>query len=412
MEQKNKQRQSLKQKFLPYLVMKAQVFELPNTELNEFINDLIENNPFVDEGDFVTYEEFPTFVDFSSDDLYSFLKTQVEVASVDDVTKDIANKIIDNLDTSGFLVKGDEELIKEIKCSKQAFNRALKFVQTLEPEGVGSRSLAECFLIQLENSGPISKIEKQVIGESLDLLLKGDLKALSKRYGIEKEKLSSLREQVLKLEICPASQFRTPLFISHFPDIIIEDTGDIFRATVNKSSRRVIKLTENYARMIEKLSNKLDSIELDLLLKRAQWSLKAIEERDTLLEKIGQKIVDENFEFFKTHQNLKKLSIEDFISDGFDYTTFLRLIQNKYILTPCGMYPLRYFFRHKNEKFDMDAILKAIKEIIDNEDKKHPLTDSEIEKLLQEQGVEIKRRTITKYREKLNIPATSKRKLS
>ncbi len=412
MEQKNKQRQSLKQKFLPYLVMKAQVFELPNTELNEFINDLIESNPFVDEGDFVTYEEFPTFVDFSSDDLYSFLKTQVEVASVDDTTKDIANKIIDNLDTSGFLVKGDEELIKEIKCSKQAFNRALKFVQTLEPEGVGSRSLAECFLIQLENSGPISKIEKQVIGESLDLLLKGDLKALSKRYGIEKEKLSSLREQVLKLEICPASQFRTPLFISHFPDIIIEDTGDAFRATVNKSSRRVIKLTENYARMIEKLSNKLDSIELDLLLKRAQWSLKAIEERDALLEKIGQKIVDENFEFFKTHQNLKKLSIEDFISDGFDYTTFLRLIQNKYILTPCGMYPLRYFFRHKNEKFDMDMILKAIKEIIDNEDKKHPLTDSEIEKLLQEQGVEIKRRTITKYREKLNIPATSKRKLS
>ena len=412
MEQKNKQRQSLKQKFLPYLVMKAQIFELPNTELNEFINDLIESNPFVDEGDFVTYEEFPTFVDFSSDDLYSFLKTQVEVASVDDTTKDIANKIIDNLDTSGFLVKGDEELIKEIKCSKQAFNRALKFVQTLEPEGVGSRSLAECFLIQLENSGPISKIEKQVIGESLDLLLKGDLKALSKRYGIEKEKLSSLREQVLKLEICPASQFRTPLFISHFPDIIIEDTGDAFRATVNKSSRRVIKLTENYARMIEKLSNKLDSIELDLLLKRAQWSLKAIEERDTLLEKIGQKIVDENFEFFKTHQNLKKLSIEDFISDGFDYTTFLRLIQNKYILTPCGMYPLRYFFRHKNEKFDMDMILKAIKEIIDNEDKKHPLTDSEIEKLLQEQGVEIKRRTITKYREKLNIPATSKRKLS
>lgn len=412
MEQKNKQRQSLKQKFLPYLVMKAQIFELPNTELNEFINDLIESNPFVDEGDFVTYEEFPTFVDFSSDDLYSFLKTQVEVASVDDTTKDIANKIIDNLDTSGFLVKGDEELIKEIKCSKQAFNRALKFVQTLEPEGVGSRSLAECFLIQLENSGPISKIEKQVIGESLDLLLKGDLKALSKRYGIEKEKLSSLREQVLKLEICPASQFRTPLFISHFPDIIIEDTGDAFRATVNKSSRRVIKLTENYARMIEKLSNKLDSIELDLLLKRAQWSLKAIEERDALLEKIGQKIVDENFEFFKTHQNLKKLSIEDFISDGFDYTTFLRLIQNKYILTPCGMYPLRYFFRHKNEKFDMDMILKAIKEIIDNEDKKHPLTDSEIEKLLREQGVEIKRRTITKYREKLNIPATSKRKLS
>lgn len=412
MEQKNKQRQSLKQKFLPYLVMKAKIFELPNTELNEFINDLIESNPFVDEGDFVTYEEFPTFVDFSSDDLYSFLKTQVEVASVDDTTKDIANKIIDNLDTSGFLVKVDEELIKEIKCSKQAFNRALKFVQTLEPEGVGSRSLAECFLIQLENSGPISKIEKQVIGESLDLLLKGDLKALSKRYGIEKEKLSSLREQVLKLEICPASQFRTPLFISHFPDIIIENTGDAFRATVNKSSRRIIKLTENYARMIEKLSNKLDSIELDLLLKRAQWSLKAIEERDTLLEKIGQKIVDENFEFFKTHQNLKKLSIEDFISDGFDYTTFLRLIQNKYILTPCGMYPLRYFFRHKNEKFDEEKILKAIKEIIDNEDKKHPLTDSEIEKLLQEQGVEIKRRTITKYREKLNIPATSKRKLS
>ena len=78
MEQKNEQRQSLKQKFLPYLVMKAQVFELPNTELNEFINELIESNPFVDEGDFVTYEEFPTFVDFSSDDLYSFLKTQVD----------------------------------------------------------------------------------------------------------------------------------------------------------------------------------------------------------------------------------------------------------------------------------------------------------------------------------------------
>lgn len=411
MEQKNEQRQSLKQKFLPYLVMKAQVFELPNTELNEFINELIESNPFVDEGDFVTYEEFPTFVDFSSDDLYSFLKTQVEVASIDEKIKEVANKIIDNLDTSGFLIKKDEELIKEIKCSKQAFNKALKFVQTLEPEGVGSRSLAECFLIQLENNGSISKIEKQVISESLDLLLKGDLKTLSKKYSIDREKLSFLREQVLKLEICPASQFRTPLFISHFPDIIIEDTGEFFKATVNRSARRIIKLTENYAKMIEQLSNKLDSSDLESLLKRAQWSLKAIEERDALLEKIGQKIADENFEFFKMHQNLKKLSIEDFTSSGFDYTTFLRLVQNKYILTPCGMFPLRYFFRHKNEKFDEETILKEIKKVIDNEDKKHPLTDSEIEKLLQKQGIEIKRRTITKYREKLNIPATSKRKL-
>jgi len=148
---------------------------------------------------------------------------------------------------------------------------------------------------------------------------------------------------VLKLEICPASQFRTPLFISHFPDIIIEDTGEFFKATVNRSARRIIKLTENYAKMIEQLSNKLDSSDLESLLKRAQWSLKAIEERDALLEKIGQKIADENFEFFKMHQNLKKLSIEDFISSGFDYTTFLRLVQNKYILTPCGMFPLRYF---------------------------------------------------------------------
>jgi len=72
------------------------------------------------------------------------------LSSIDEKIKEVANKIIDNLDTSGFLIKKDEELIKEIKCSKQAFNKALKFVQTLEPEGVGSRSLAECFLIQLE----------------------------------------------------------------------------------------------------------------------------------------------------------------------------------------------------------------------------------------------------------------------
>jgi len=393
-------------------VLRSHVFELPNTELNKFIEDLIQNNPFVDESNVVVYDEFDWAVDFSDEDLYSFLRTQVEVTPVEEEIKNVAYKIIDNLDTSGFLAKPKSELIKEIKVSKSTFEKALKLVQSLDPPGVGASNLAECLILQLQNGDGITSKEKQIIQENLEDLVKENYKPIIKKYKVSIDFLKALREKLLSLDACPAAQFKSPRFISHFPDIIIEESPDGFVAKINKSSRKIIRIVEHYADLIEKIENKVSKETLEKILNEARSSIAAIEERDKLLEKIGQKIADLNRDFFKGNSNVQKFFLDEFASSDFDYTNLSRLIQNKYILTPRGLFPLRYFFKHKNEKYDEEFIMEKIKEIVDNEDKTNPLSDEEIEERIKDLGIDIKRRTIAKYRAKLNIPNSNKRKIS
>lgn len=412
MENRGKAKQVLRQKFLPYLVLKSRILELPNPELNKYIEELIESNPFVDEGDEIVYEEFETFPDNQEDDIYSFLKIQIEVSPVEEEIKEVANKIVDNLDECGFLSKDESTLIKELGIKKNLLKKALEFLKTLDPIGVGSRNIQEYFVIQLENEGGLPSTYRKLIQDDLELLMKEDYKALVKKYKISKEELFGLREKLLTLDVCPGKDFKSVKFITKFPDIIVENGGENYSAFVNRSSRRVIRLVEDYARLIDKLQDKIEKEELENLLAKAQWSIHAIEERDRLLEEIGKRIAMENVEFFNGNSEVKKISFEEFENENFDRATLSRLIQGKYILTPCGIFPLRYFFKHKNEKFDEEKVLKLIKEIVDSEDKRHPYTDDEICDMLNKEGYDIKRRTITKYREKLNIPSSSKRKIS
>lgn len=412
MENKNKIKQTLKQKFLPYLILRSRVFALPNIEINKFIDDLIQNNPFVDEDNVAVYDEFDWVVDETDDNLYDFLKVQVDVSPIPEDIKEVANLIIDHLNDLGFLSERKEEIMKKLGVKKRIFEKALKFVQSLDPPGVGAEDVKECLLIQLENEGKLSNLEKNIILDFFDELLKEDFKPIIKKYKVDLDFVRSLREKLTNLDVCPGAKFKNPHFISRLPDVVIEEDGGVYRASINTTSRRKVLLIENYAKVLNEMENKLTKEEFENLLEEARWSISIIEERDKLLESICNKIASLNTEYFKTGSGLKKFSLEEFVSDNFDYSSLSRLIQNKYILTPRGLFPLRYFFRSKSEKFDEEFILKKLKEIIDNEDKTNPLTDEEIEKIFRQMGVDIKRRTIAKYRSKLKIPNSSKRKIS
>ncbi|MEF3245390.1 MAG: hypothetical protein K6343_05360 [Caldisericaceae bacterium] len=410
MENKNKIKQTLKQKFLPYLILRSRVFALPNIEINKFIDDLIQNNPFVDEDDVVVYDEFDWVIDEVEDNLYDFLKVQVDASPIPEDIKEVSSLIIDYLNEFGFLSAPKEEIMQKLGVKKRIFEKALKFVQSLDPPGVGAEDVKECLIIQLESDGNLSNLEKNIILDFFDELLKEDFKPILKKFKVKVDFIKSLREKLLNLDVCPGSKFKNPHFIRHLPDVVIEEDGGVYRASINNASRRKVLLIESYAKVLNKLENKLTKEEFENLLDEARWSLSIIEERDKLLENICNRIASLNTEYFKTGDGLKKFSLEEFASDTFDYSSLSRLIQNKYILTPRGLFPLRYFFKHKNEKFDEEAILSKLKEIIDNEDKTNPLTDEEIGKIFKQMGIDIKRRTIVKYRLKLKIPNSNKRK--
>ncbi len=412
MENKNKIKQTLKQKFLPYLILRSRVFALPNVEINKFIEDLVQNNPFVDEDNVVVYDEFDWVVDETDDNLYDFLKVQVDVASIPENIKEVANLIVDYLNEFGFLSAPKEEIMKKLGVKKRIFEKALKFVQSLDPPGVGAEDVKECLIIQLESEGDLSHLKKNIVLDFFDELLKEDFKPIIKKYKVDLDFIKSLREKLINLDVCPGAKFKNPHFIRRLPDVVIEEDGGVYRASINTTSRRKVLLIESYAKVLNKMENKLTKEEFENLLEEARWSISIIEERDKLLESICNRIASSNTEYFKTGSSPKKFSLEEFVSDNFDYSSLSRLIQNKYILTPRGLFPLRYFFKSKSEKFDEEFILKKLKEIIDNEDKTNPLTDEEIEKIFKQMGVDIKRRTIAKYRLKLKIPNSNKRKIS
>jgi len=182
---------------------------------------LIQNNPFVDEGEVVVYDEFDWTPDSDEEDLYSFLRIQIDVSQADENIKNTAYFIIDHLNGSGLLAASKEQLINELGVKKRDFDKALQLVQSLDPPGVGAQDIRECLLIQLESGVGVTKVEKKIILEAFEDLMEERYKGIAKKYGVHIENLVSLRNKLLSLDVCPAAQFKTPRFITHYPDIIM-----------------------------------------------------------------------------------------------------------------------------------------------------------------------------------------------
>ncbi len=414
MKNKQKQTDSLRLKFVPYLTLRSKLFEMNISDLNDFINEIVVSNPFIEEGRIVPLKnsEWEKYVT-QSEDMYSNLLHQLRMLDIDEQTMRIGEFIINNLDEKGYFTIPMESVAKHFDVSPKIVEKALKKVQGLEPPGIAARNLQECFLLQLsaeENPGP--KV-KHVIMNHLEDLAMGNFSKISQETGLSKDFLGKLKEKLSHFTTAPGYAFREERAKIIIPDILIKRSGNSsFEVLLNKKFRRNFHFKKEYLDMIKNIEGS-KSKEFARLAENAKWIIKSVEERDESLFKIGRFIAENERDFLLGKSSYPKKHTFDEIANylGSDVSSVTRLIQNKFVETPVGIYPLRYFVQHKSRSFNDEQLKLKIKEIIDNENKLRPLSDEEIARTIVKLGINVKRRTIAKYRKILGIPPSSKRRV-
>ncbi len=410
MKNKSVQKNSLKLKFVPYLALRGGIFSITNEELDEYISRLYEMNPFIEEVvvDSVD-EEYWKNIPAQEDDLYSFLEHQINMLELSDEEYEIAIFILENLNEDGYFKVPIEEVANKLSLPVRSIEKVLKIFHELDPEGIAARNLPECFIIQLERGGALSPKVKHIVSNHLEELANGSVKKIANEYGLSENFVCSLKDKVSRLNPTPGLAFEESREINHTPDIVIEQDGEEFNVRFNK--KRDFTVNENYMNVIENIKDKLTKEQFESLLSRAMLIRKAVNERERLLTEVGEDIARVEKHFFLNKQNfpdkisLSEISARSKISES----AISRLIQNKFILTPKGLFPLHHFVKHKSMEYNDEEVKLKIKKIVECEDKTHPLTDEKIEEILTKEGIKIKRRTIAKYRALLSIPRANKR---
>jgi RNA polymerase sigma-54 factor len=363
--------------------------------------------------------------------LVDHLRWQVQMSDFTDSEKRFAELVLGNLDDNGFLdLKGVErpdgtrtpdltieELASEAGVDAEDAPEVLRMLQEFDPAGVCSRDLRECLLVQAELYG-YEDLEITIIDKHLHNLEKHNYQAIARDLKVPVEEVYECVKEIQKLESRPARNFTDTddKQIAITPDVYVVKDVDKFVVTDNDRGVQRLYINEALTKQLLKDPNAKEFI--GEKLRNAQWLIRAIEQRRKTIIRVTECIVEKQRDFFEKGVSfLKPMILRDVAEAvGMHESTISRVTTNKYVHTPQGLFELKYFFnssirRVAEEDIASESVKQAIKKIIDGEDKQNPLSDQAIVEILAKQdGIQIARRTVAKYREMLGILASSKRK--
>ena len=349
--------------------------------------------------------------------LKEYLTNQIRL-SFEKKDQSFAISLIDYLHPSGWLVHPVEEIAEELNRPVNYINEIIKNLQSLEPIGIFARSLSECLKIQLQEKGILNN-EYQILIDNLTLITKGKIKTLIKMCEIENDKIIHMLNIIKTLNPKPAENYNNePLRISE-PDIIVTKTNKGWKIDLNKSTLPTIKLDEDYITEISNLNLGEDDNNFTTnKIGEAKWLQKAVDQRNKTILKVSSVILQKQMGFFKHgFSHMKPLILKD-VADaiGMHESTVSRVTNSKLILTEWGLFSLKEFFSasipssEESDKHAASAVREALKKLISSEVSNKPLSDEKIADVLSDQGIDVARRTVAKYRDMLNIPSSAERK--
>lgn len=357
----------------------------------------------------------------AEESLSDHIKWQLGFIELTPLERDIAEYLIGNLDERGYLRISPEVVARDLGVSKEKVEVVREKIKKLDPVGIASLDLRECLLAQLEVLGYSSKDLPWILVDRYLPELAKDLDSLSKLINRPLEEIKNAMDVIRSLEPYPARNFFTPKNVYVEPDLRFYKEDDEWKVEVLKDRYFQVRLSNLYYKFINQRRIQGDAKSKEFLkekLRDAENLLKALDSRYSTLYKVGYAILHAQRDFFeKGFQYLKPLTLKDLsLVTNLHESTISRVISHKYVDTPFGIFPLKFFFSTGyqtkiGESLSATAIKSYIKEIVSSENPEKPLSDSQISKILQERyGIKIARRTITKYREELNIPSIRERK--
>ena len=356
--------------------------------------------------------------------LSDHLTQQLDFASLTVVQDTIAQGIIDAINDDGMLrnslVEIAASLRPEVNASLVEMEEVLKVIQDLDPPGVGSRSLQECLLIQLRflpKNSHSKRVAIRVLADHFEFLASRDFDRLSRILNIPTKDLLEAVDLVRSLNPRPGSAIDSALTEYVTPDVIVREDNGRWLVELNPDVTPRIRINPIYDQPSTMSTKFRSNAYVRENLRHAKLFLQGVEHRNSTLANVSRCIVEHQHGFLEHGLSaMKPLSLAN-ISSKLDIhvSTVSRITSRKYLLTPRGLFPLKYFFSKTISTTDGEpvasiAVQELIRNIIDREEKQDPLSDNSISKLLASDGMKIARRTVTKYREIMAIPTSNKRK--
>jgi RNA polymerase sigma-54 factor len=353
--------------------------------------------------------------------LEDYLIDQLSFFDISKEERRLVNLVIANLDDGGYLKSSAEEIANSIDppCTPDQIRQAISIVQRLDPPGICARDLAECLLLQLTSETPNPDAVKSLITNHLENIRHNRIPAIQKTTGLDLAQIKEAIEVIRKLNPKPAAIFNSENIPYVVPDIEIfkSEEGDYLVRLADELLPNV-QINQTYvAECKNRATDKKVKEFLRPKIQSAQWLLEAIEQRRSTLKKVTQAIIQRQLSFLELGpehiEPLKMLQIAEVV--GVDVSTISRAVDDKWVQTPRGVFPLKRFFgggtqSATGEDIAWEKIRRKLLEVVGAEDKSNPLSDEDLVNKLQEEGYPVARRTITKYRKILNIPSSRERK--
>jgi RNA polymerase sigma-54 factor len=365
--------------------------------------------------------EFLEKVPVAGTSLQESLREQLRLMVSGDAEEQLAEYLIGMIDDRGYLVAGDEEIAKETGAEIELVREMIVRLQNCDPPGIGARDLRECLMLQLKARGLEGGLAWRVLDEQWDNLVKRRHAEMARELKVGIEKIQEATDQIGTLMPHPGKLVSTDDIRYIYPDLIVEKVGDLYEVSLNDRSIPRLRVSPAYESVLMGSRDGDPKIReyVEGKLSSARWLIQAIEKRRRTMIRVMEAIVDEQHDFFEQGiSRLKPLTLQDIGTRvGIHESTVARVTKAKYVQTPRGVYPMKFFFSSRlHTDFGEDASAKSVKEkireLIDSEEKDDPLSDEKIAKLLQTDGIQIARRTVAKYREAMKIDKAQFRKRS
>ncbi len=352
--------------------------------------------------------------------LTDHLAWQLGMSDASPAVKDIGAFIIGNIDEDGYLRATSEEIATAGPYDPAGVEKAIAVIQSFDPIGVGARDLRECLLLQLQFLEVDNSMVESIVRDHWDMFMQRHFVQIAKALGIDMKTLEGVVEIIKHLDPKPGRKYSNERAIYVEPDVYIQKVGDDYVIVLNEDGMPKLRINGSYRSMLNSMDSKSDGETVNYIkdkIRSAVWLIKSLDQRQRTIYKVAESIVKHQREFLeKGIDYLRPLVLRDVADDiQMHESTVSRVVSNKYMHTPRGLFLMKYFFHSgidsdTGEDISSLTVKKKIQGFIDGEDPRKPLSDSKIMKILNDEGINIARRTVAKYRDELNIPSSTDRK--
>lgn len=434
------------------MIQSVEILQMPTHTLQEYLQTVVQENPVLELQEYHNapdkpdelwcrlewleatdpqnreyhHQDFETDMDFVSEyetvddqteSLHDHILAQIETLELPPETAACARFIAGCLDRNGWLNDTIPELAQEFGQSEKHMEHALTAVQSLDPPGVAARNLSECLCLQLMRRIPVDTMAVHIAREHLESLSRNHYGRIAHALNADQSDVRRACDLIRSLEPRPGARFvvqERPSYIT--PDVIVFRNPGGFELTINNRFLPALNISTYYTRMMKESNDAQVKDYLVAKIGQAKRVIQAVEQRHKTLLACAECILEQQADFFQHNGHLKPLILSDVAKQvGIHTSTVSRAINGKYLQCERGTYPLSHFFSNRlsvsgEGETSSDAAKAHLKELIEQEDKRKPLSDQKLCEHMVAQGFTLARRTVAKYRDELGIPGASGRK--